>query len=75
MILVRYVKHYLYSIPKVVKERFYNVIYLNNFLPYNYFLELQKICVVVFVCFLHGNNEIESKINFFKNLLHKFFIT
>ena len=44
MILVRYVKQYLYSILKVVKEKFYDVIYLNNFLPYSYFLELKKIC-------------------------------
>ena len=67
MILVKHVNHYFYSILKVVKIRFYNIIYLINFLPYSYFLELQKICVVFFVCFLHWNNKIERKIIFFKN--------
>ena len=51
---------------KVVKERFYNVIYLNNFLPYSYFLELQKIWVAAFICFLHSNDEIQRKKSFLK---------
>ena len=32
----------------VAKESFYDVIYLNKFLPYGHFLEVQKICVTVF---------------------------
>ena len=74
MILVRCVKYSIaYSIFKVVKERFCNIIYLNTVLPYSSFQGIQKFCVIVFVCLLHWKNEIEKKKKFlqkFQSLLH-----
>ena len=56
----------------MVEERFYAVIYMNQFLLVSRFLKLKKIYMAV--GFLHLNCEIERNISFLKRLLGFFII-